>query len=317
MTTALAEQYAEDLERRGRPPAGRGRPRPARWRRGADHRSRAARGRDAGPQAPGYPEVPSAHPGAPDRAPRELGPAGSSTLARAGRRSRCSRPLPRCCPAFAGLVLEAATNSVGSVSRGHRATTDPGRPPASAAAPRPEMSRPVAASSRYPSGSSSTSTASAMWATITSDTLSSGRRPAGTGGEGPRHVAARLFERQGVAVERRHQAEVVQQRRHVEQLGVEGDPLRGAQGCGPDVRPHAVVEQRWGAVLRGELGRTARDQLESGSATSAAPARPVSCSASVSSAGVVSASASRGSMRSSLARLVGRRLRRPDRCGAR
>ncbi len=69
-------------------------------------------------------------------------------------------------------------------------------------------------------------------------------RPSGAGPEDPRDVTAREFERDGVTVECGHEPDVVQHRRHVEQLRIELDALTLRMRHGPDVRAQAMVEQR-------------------------------------------------------------------------
>ena len=83
-------------------------------------------------------------------------------------------------------------------------------------------------------------------------------RPARAGGEHRGDMAAADLERQHVVVELGEQAEVVQHRRHVEQLGVDAHGAGRAQVCRPQVRADGVVEQCRRAVLRRDLqGRAA------------------------------------------------------------
>ncbi len=72
------------------------------------------------------------------------------------------------------------------------------------------------------------------------------RRPARAGTEHPGDTSAGLFEGHSGAVERGHQRDVVQHRGDVEQLRIEVDAFRAAEGCGEGVRSHAVVEQGGG-----------------------------------------------------------------------
>jgi hypothetical protein len=83
------------------------------------------------------------------------------------------------------------------------------------------------------------------------------RRPAGGRPEDPGQVPSRVLERQPVIVERLGQPEVVEQRRDVVQLVVEGDPVRPAVHHSPEVGADAVVEQR-GRVETGGHGQGRR-----------------------------------------------------------
>jgi hypothetical protein len=118
---------------------------------------------------------------------------------------------------------------------------------------------PVDSSSRCPSGSSATSTASHMCRTMTSAARwrRSTGQPAGCP-EDPGDVAARLLERHPMTVELLHQADVVEHGRYVEQLRVEGDASRHPVPRGPEVGPHGMIEQRGRAVRGGHLQRRAR-----------------------------------------------------------
>jgi hypothetical protein len=57
-------------------------------------------------------------------------------------------------------------------------------------------------------------------------------------------MAARLLERDGVTVECRHQAEVVEQRSHIEQFRIEADAARHAVGRRPRISAQGMIEER-------------------------------------------------------------------------
>jgi hypothetical protein len=67
------------------------------------------------------------------------------------------------------------------------------------------------------------------------EALAAGLGPARAGGEHAGHVGAGLVEADRVAVELRHQGDVVEHGPYVEEFGVEGDVLLGSVDGRPDV----------------------------------------------------------------------------------